>query len=280
MEGSWDKVIVSKRGLFSLDLKSVWSYKDLLYMFVKRDFISNYKQTILGPLWFFLQPLFQALMMTLVFGKIAGISSDGIPGVLFYLGGLTLWIYFADCLSKTSDTFIVNQNIIGKVYFPRLIIPLSIAVSGMLKLLVQLFLFFVVWAYYFYKGVNIQMNSFALLLPLLILTMGIMGLGFGLLITSLTTKYRDFKFLIQFGVQLFMYASPVVYPVSIVDAEYRFYIWLNPVSSIIETFKFGFTGKGIVEPWALVYTFCFTLVILCIGILSFNKVERNVMDNV
>jgi lipopolysaccharide transport system permease protein len=278
---NWDNIIEPKRNLFSLNLGEVWKYRDLLLMFVKRDFVTIYKQTILGPLWFFIQPIFTALIYTFIFGNIANISTDGLPKILFYMSGTICWNYFADCLNKTSTVFRDNQNIFGKVYFPRLITPLSIVVSGLLKLGIQLLLFicFLVF-YYFFSDVNIHLNIEILLFPFLIILMGALGLGLGMIITSLTTKYRDLVFLLQFGVQLLMYATPVIYPLSSMPEKYKWIIALNPMTSIIETFRYAVLGQGSFSWIYLSYTFIFTLIILAIGTLIFNKTEKDFMDTI
>lgn len=277
----WDIVIGRNTNPFSLDLKEVWKYKDLLFMYVRRDIVTFYKQTILGPLWFVIQPIFTTIMFMFVFGGIAGISTDGIPQAVFYLAGLVGWNYFADCLTKCSDTFNANQQIFGKVYFPRLVVPLSIVVSNMIKMGIQFLLFIAVYLYYYFTLDSLHINATILLFPLLILMLGGLGLGFGLVISSMTTKYRDLRFLISFGVQLWMYATPIIYPLSVMKASYSHYMWLivaNPVTSILETFKYGFTGVGVFSWVYLGYSFIFTIVIMLIGILVFNRVQKNFMD--
>ena len=264
---TWTNIIKPKRTFFSIDLKELYSYKDLLVIFVKRDFISVYKQTILGPIWFIIQPLLTTLMFTVVFTKIAGISTDGIPHILFYLSGLTFWNYFAESLNKTSNTFLENQEIFGKVYFPRLISPLSIVVSNLLKFGIQFALFFGFFLYYYFVAkAPISINMHVLLFPYLIILTGLLGLGFGLLITSMTTKYRDLRFLVQFGVQLWMYATPVIYPLSTLEGRLKELALLNPMTSIIETFKYGFLGSGTFSWNALIYSSIFTLVLLIISV--------------
>ena len=215
MSKDWDIIITNKSNLLSVDLGEVWHYRDLLMMYVKRDIVTFYKQTILGPLWFIIQPLFTTIMFMFVFGGIAGISTDGIPQAVFYLAGLVCWNYFQDCLSKCSDTFNANQAIFGKVYFPRLVVPLSIVISNLIKMAIQFTLFFVVYIYYFASGVDFNINATILLVPILIVMLGGLGLGFGMIISSMTTKYRDLRFMITFGIQLWMYATPVIYPLSV-----------------------------------------------------------------
>ena len=281
MEKQWDLIIENKSNPFSLDLKEVWRYKDLLMMYVKRDIVTFYKQTILGPLWFIIQPVFTTIMFMFVFGGIAGISTDGVPQAVFYLAGLVCWNYFADCLSKCSDTFNANQNIFGKVYFPRLIVPLSITVSNMIKMAIQFVLFIAVYLYYYITLDSFHINLTILLLPVLIVMLGCLGLGFGLIISSMTTKYRDLRFLISFGVQLWMYVTPVIYPLSVMKNNFPYYMWVivaNPLTSILESFKYGFTGVGVFNWGYLAYSFVFTVVILLLGIVVFNRVQKNFMD--
>jgi lipopolysaccharide transport system permease protein len=274
-------IIRPKGKLFSLNLKELWQYRDLLEMYIKRDIVTLYKQTILGPLWFFVQPVFTTIVYMFVFGGLAGISTDGIPKPLFYLSGICLWNFFSDSLTKTSDTFISNQSIFGKVYFPRLVAPLSVIITGILKMFIQLMLFFIVYVWFALTGLPVMINYHALLFPILILMIAGMGLGFGLTISSLTTKYRDLKYLIVFAIQLWMYATPVIYPLSVMQGKYEKYMWLiqaNPVTSIMETFKYGFLGQGTFSWFSLSYSAIFTLVVLFTGIIIFNKVERSFMD--
>jgi lipopolysaccharide transport system permease protein len=276
----WDSIITPKKSVFELNLREVWHYRDLMMLFVKRDYAQQYKQTVLGPAWFFLQPLFTTLIFTVVFGNLAGISTDGIPPMLFYLAGITNWNYFADSLNKTSTTFKDNQAIFGKVYFARLTVPIAIVIFNLIKYGIQFFLFAMIYLYFVVKGTPIAPNAHALLFPLLIVLLAGLGLGFGLLITAMTTKYRDLMFIVQFGVQLFMYATPVIYPLSEVPEKYRFLAALNPLTSIIETFKVGFIGVGTFDWGYLAYSTVFTVVLLFIGIVFFNKTERNFIDTV
>lgn len=277
----WDLIIQPKSKWYDLRLKEIWKYKDLLLLFVKRDFVSTYKQTILGPTWFLIQPILTTLTFTVIFGNLAKISTDGIPAPLFYLTGLTLWTFFADCLSKTSDTFTLNANVFGKVYFPRMVMPLSVVLSSFVKLGVQFFLFICFWSYYYFiKDANLHPNKAILLLPLLMILMGGLGLGFGIIISAMTTKYKDLRFLVGFGVQLLMYATPVVYPLSIVSAKYKWLILANPMTGIIETFKFAFLGSGQFYPGYLAYSTAFCLVLLTMGLVIFNRVEKSFMDTV
>lgn len=276
----WDLVIETKSKWFNLRLGELIRYKDLLFLFVRRDFVALYKQTILGPLWFFLQPIITTITFTVIFGNLAQISTDGLPAILFYLSGITLWNYFSDTLTKTSDTFVTNANIFGKVYFPRMIVPLSVVVSNLIKLGVQMLLFLMAWIYYLATTDLVHPQPTLWLIPYLILLMGFLGLGFGIIITSLTTKYRDLKFLVTFGVQLMMYASPIVYPLSIVPEKYKWLILANPVTSIIETFKHAFLGVGEFSWVYLGYSSLFTLVLLIFGLIIFHRVEKSFMDTV
>jgi len=276
----WDLVIQPKSGWWDVPLGDIWRYRDLLVLFVRRDFVAEYKQTILGPLWFIIQPILMTLMFTVIFGNVASIPTDGLPKVLFYMSGIVGWNYFSECLNKTSTTFTTNANLFGKVYFPRIITPLSVVISNMIKFGIQYFLFLGFLGYYAWQGAAIQPNMLILITPLLILIMAGMGLGFGMIISALTTKYRDFKFLIIFGIQLWMYATPIVYPLSEVPQEYQWLIMANPMTSVIETFKFAYLGAATFNPWHLLYTGVFTLVILVSGVLVFNKVEKNFMDTV
>jgi lipopolysaccharide transport system permease protein len=279
----WDLVIEPQNSLFELHLKDVWRYRDLLWLLVKRDFVSFYKQTILGPLWFFIQPLFTTIIFTFIFGNLAGLSTDGLPKPLFYMAGITAWNYFADCLTKTSTVFRDNANIFGKVYFPRLIMPLSIVVSNLVRFGVQMLLFFVMMAYYLVlneRGADFHMNVYVLLFPVLVLMMALLGLGLGLIITALTTKYRDLAFLITFGVQLMMYGTTVIYPLSAAPAKYKWLIELNPMTGIIEAFRYAFLGEGILTMCTLGYSVIVTLVSLIMGVVIFNKTEKTFVDTV
>ena len=276
----WDLVIEPQSSLLQLNLKDVWRYRDLLWLLVKRDFVSFYKQTILGPLWFFIQPLFTTIIFTFIFGNLAGLSTDGLPQPLFYMGGITAWNYFADCLTKTSTVFRDNANIFGKVYFPRLIMPLSIVVSNLVRFGVQMLLFFMMIGYYAYTGANFHLNAYVLLFPILVLLMALLGLGLGLIITALTTKYRDLAFLITFGVQLMMYATTVIYPLSAAPAAYKWVIELNPMTGIIEAFRYGFLGEGSLTFQTLGYSIAFTLIALVLGVIIFNKTEKTFVDTV
>jgi lipopolysaccharide transport system permease protein len=276
----WDLVIDGSSSLLDLKLKDLWRYRDLLVMFVKRDFVSFYKQTILGPLWFFIQPLFTTIIYTFIFGNLASISTDGLPQPLFYLAGITTWNYFADCLTKTSTVFKDNSNIFGKVYFPRLILPLSIVASNLVRFGVQMLLFLGMLGYYYWQGAAFTPNWALLMLPVLILMMALLGLGMGLIITAMTTKYRDLAFLVTFGVQLLMYTTTVIYPLSAAPIKYKHLIELNPMTGIIEAFRYSFLGKGEFSTWSVGYSALITLIVLIIGIMIFNKTEKTFVDTV
>jgi lipopolysaccharide transport system permease protein len=276
----WDLVIEPQSSLFELHLKDVWRYRDLLWLLVKRDFVSFYKQTILGPLWFFIQPLFTTIIFTFIFGNLAGLSTDGLPQPLFYMAGITAWNYFADCLTKTSTVFRDNANIFGKVYFPRLIMPLSIVVSNLVRFGVQFLLFALMMVYYYFSGANFHIQMAVVLFPILVLLMALLGLGLGLIITALTTKYRDLAFLITFGVQLMMYATTVIYPLSAAPEKYKWLIELNPMTGIIEAFRNGFLGQGMLTLQSLGYSIMVTLCSVVIGVVIFNKTEKTFVDTV
>lgn len=276
----WTEEITPKTSLLDLNLKEVWHYRDLMFMFVKRDFVTFYKQTILGPLWFFVQPLLTTIMYVIVFGNIAKISTDGLPMMVFYLCGITFWNYFSECFTKTASVFKDNASIFGKVYFPRLVMPLSIVVSNLIKLSIQFLLFIVILLWYKFQGANVHPNMYILLTPYLIVLMAIIALGAGMIISSLTTKYKDLIFLITFGIQLLMYATPVIYPLSTLPAKYAFIIKANPLSAVIETLRFAFTGSGTFSWMHLGYSSVFAFVLLAIGAIIFNKVEKTFMDTV
>ncbi|MDN3586212.1 ABC transporter permease [Pedobacter aquatilis] len=280
-EQQW--VIEANSSLFDLKLNEVWAYRDLLALLVRRDFVSFYKQTILGPLWFFIQPLFTTIIFTFIFGNLAGISTDGLPKPLFYMAGITAWNYFADCLTKTSSVFRDNAGIFGKVYFPRLIMPLSIVVSNLVRFGVQMLLFLILMAYYYFAGANFNISWAICLFPVIVVLMALLGLGGGMIISAMTTKYRDLAFLIGFGVQLLMYATTVIYPLSEAIKKYAAYAWIieyNPVTPIIETFRYGFLSEGSFSWFRLGYATIVTIFLLLIGTVVFNKVERNFVDTV
>jgi len=277
----WDLVIEPQSSLFHLHLKDLWRYRDLLGLLVKRDFISFYKQTILGPLWFFIQPMFTTVIYVFIFGNLAGLSTDGLPQPLFYMTGIVAWNYFSECLVKTSTVFRDNASIFGKVYFPRLIMPVSIVMSNLVRFGVQVLLLLIVILYYvLFKDYHFQINEYLLLFPLMIVLMAMLGLGAGMLISALTTKYRDLAFLVTFGVQLMMYATPIIYPLSAAPEKYKSLIANNPISPIIEGFRLGLLGKGDFSFGSLIYAIIVTLVILLTGIIVFNKVEKTFVDTV
>lgn len=275
------EVIRPRRSLFELKLKEVWEYRDLLFMFVRRDFVASFKQTILGPLWFFIQPVLTTLMFTLVFGNFAKISTDGQPKIIFYLSGLTIWNYFAESFNRTSTVFVSNAALFGKVYFPRLITPLSIVTSGLMKFGVQLVLFLAVWLYYLVLQPGVLTpNSAILLVPLLVIMMAGFATGVGMIVSALTTKYRDLSLLISFGVTLLMYATPIIYPAAMVPEQYKLFVQANPLAPIVETFRYGFLGSGELSWLGLGYSFGCMSVLLFLGVLVFNKVEQTFMDTV
>ena len=279
----WDIIIQPNSKLFNLNLKEVWRYKDLLNMYVKRDIVTLYKQTILGPIWYIIQPLTTTIMFMFVFGGIAGISTDGLPQPLFYMAGILCWNYFSECLTRCSETFNANQNVFGKVYFPRLVVPISIVISSLLKMAIQFALFIAIYLFYIFQGYSPQVTWYILLFPILIIMLAGLGLGFGLLISSMTTKYRDLKFLVSFGVQLWMYITPVIYPLSVLKNNYPQYVWaivINPLTAVIETFKVSFLGQGTFSWTYLIYSLIFTVVIMTWGIVTFNKVQRSFMDTI
>jgi lipopolysaccharide transport system permease protein len=277
---NWSVEIKPKDKLLRFDFAEIWQYRDLFTLFVKRDIITQYKQTVLGPAWFFIQPALTTVMYMVVFGGIAKISTDGLPQPMFYLAGIVCWQYFADCLTKTSATFTSNQHIFGKVYFPRLIMPLATVASNLLRMVIQLSLFIIVYLYYLAISVEVAPNLYILLLPVLILMLAGLALGFGVIISSLTTKYRDLTILFTFIVQLWMYATPIIYPLSVMSPKRQWIMALNPVTSIVETFKYGTMGVGTFSWAQLAYSFIFMVVLLGIGIVVFNKVQRSFMDTV
>jgi lipopolysaccharide transport system permease protein len=279
-EQDWTLVIRPKTRWFDLHLSDLWRYRDLVMLFVRRDFVANYKQTILGPLWFIIQPLLTTLTFTLIFGKIAQLSTDGLPKILFYLSGVTAWNYFSDCLVSTSDTFNANSSLFGKVYFPRLAVPVSIVISNLIKFGIQLGLFFAFYFYFLAKGTAIHPTLALLLMPPLLLLMACLGLGSGIIVSSLTTRYRDLRFLVQFGAQLLMYSTPVIFPLSKLPAQYRWIMLANPMTPVIETFRYAFLGTGTFSWRLLGMSAAATSLILAVGVLLFNRVEKTFMDTV
>jgi len=276
---SWDHVITAKTSLFDLRLKEVWEYRDLLVLFVRRDFVTVYKQTILGPLWFFIQPILTTITFTIIFGTVAKLSTDGAPKVVFYMAGVTLWNYFSSCLTSVSGVFNTNAGIFGKVYFPRLIMPLTIVISNLMKFGVQ-FLLFICFVVYFVVQGQIQLNAWILLTPCIIVLMALISMGIGLILSAMTTKYKDLNQLISFGVQLFMYATPVIYPSSSVPADYAWVVNFNPLVSLFDYMRYAYLGIGEFSVTDLLYPTLFSVVILAIGVVVFNKTQKTFMDTV
>jgi lipopolysaccharide transport system permease protein len=272
--------IEPKKSLFDINLKELWAYRDLIALFVRRDFVALYKQTILGPLWFIIQPLLSTAMFTIVFAKIAQFSTAGLPPIIFYLSGTVAWNYFSTTLLKTSDTFTQNASIFGKVYFPRLTVPVSIVISNLIQFAIQFTLLAAIIIYYSFNGYDFHFDLTLLLIPVMLLILAGLGLGFGILISSLTTKYRDLKQLISFGVQLWMYITPIIFPLSSVSGKYRIFFVMNPLTGIVETFRTILLGVGQMNYFYLGYSAAFMVVLLVIGVIMFNRIERNFMDYV
>jgi lipopolysaccharide transport system permease protein len=279
----WLFEITPKNNFFALNFKEVWQYRDLLFLFVKRDVITVYKQTVLGPLWYLIQPLLTSLTYTIIFNSVAGIDTGKVPAFLFNLAGITVWNYFTSCLTSTSDTFKANAGIFGKVYFPRIITPLSIVISNLIKLGIQFLIFIIFYIYYYTSGALVSLNVAVVFLPFLILLIGILGLGLGMLISSLVTKYRDFSYLIGFSIQLLMYVSAVMYPIELIKAKLPQYGWIvayNPLAYIIETSRYMLLNVGHISTLGLIYTFIVTIIIFFLGLLMFNKTEKSFIDTV
>ena len=279
-DDDWSEIIQPRTRLLDLGLRDVWRYRDLVMLFVRRDFVSTYKQTILGPIWFFIQPLLTTITYMIVFGGIANLSTDGLPQLPFYLAGVTIWNYFAQTLTNVSTVFAANAGIFGKVYFPRLTMPLSIVISNLVRFGIQFSLFLAVWAYYLVTQDTLHPNYYILLTPVLLVLMGLLSLGLGMIFSAMTTKYRDLAMLLAFGVQLLMYATPVIYPLSRLPLKYKVFILANPLSSIVETFRFAFLGTGSFSWLYLVYSTGITVVVLFVGTVAFNKVEKTFTDTV
>jgi lipopolysaccharide transport system permease protein len=277
---TWTEEIKSNTGLLSVNLKEIWDYRDLVFMLVKRDFITFYKQTILGPLWFFVQPILTSIIYLVLFGQVAQLSTDGLPQLAFYLSGITIWNYFSESLTKISTVFRDNSGMFGKVYFPRLIMPLAIVVSGLMKFAIQFGLFVSVVFYFTFVEESIMPNLWVLATPLLIVLMAGFALGLGMIFSSLTTKYKDLTFLLSFGIQLAMYATPVVYPISALPEKYKWVVENNPLTGIFECFRYAYLGRGHFDPMSLAYSGASIFVIFIIGVLVFNKVEKSFMDTV
>lgn len=277
---NWTTILEPSRGWFNLNLKELWYYRDLIALFVRRDFVAVYKQTILGPLWFLIQPIFSTIVFTVIFGRIANIPTDGIPPMLFYMAGIVSWNYFSSCLTATSNTFVSNAIIFGKVYFPRLAVPFSVIIVNMFTFVIQFALFLCFMFYFYWKGAPVYPSVWVVLTPLLILQMGILGLGVGIIVSSLTTKYRDLTFVVGFGAQLWMYATPIVYPMSQIPERWQWVYALNPMASVIETFRYAFLGSGSVKLAQLSVSVCMTIFILGLGIILFSRIEKTFMDTV
>ena len=277
---TWTEEIKSNNSLWSVNYKEIWQYRDLLLMMVKRDFINFYKQTILGPLWFFIQPILTTVIYVVLFGQVAKLSTDGLPQMPFYLAGITIWNYFSECLSKNSTVFKDNAGVFGKVYFPRLIMPLTIVVSGLMRFAVQFGLFIAVVLYFTFVQKSIHPNIWILATPYLLFLMASFAMGLGMIFSSLTTKYKDLVFLLSFGIQLFMYATPVVYSITSIPLKYKWIIQANPLTGIFECFRYAYLGSGNFEPFSLIVSTGIISVLVFIGILIFNKVEKSFMDTV
>ena len=277
---NWDTILTSKKSLFSFNLKELWDYRDLIFIFARRDIISIYKQTILGPIWFLLGPLFTVFSYTFIFSEIAHLSTDGVPGPLFYLGGTTLWNYFQACFNGASSTFSANAGIFGKVYFPRLVTPISLVISNFLKLALQFIVFICFFFYYYFTTNSITPNYTILLVPFEIILMALIAVGTGIIISSMTTKYRDLNMLVSVGIMVLMYATPIMYPLSSIPDLYKPFLSWNPISPIIEAFRYAFTSKGEFSIFSLGYSLIFGVVILFLGIIVFNRTEKTFMDTV
>jgi lipopolysaccharide transport system permease protein len=273
-------VIEPPKSIFELRLREVWAYRDLLYLLVRRDFVAQYKQTILGPAWHVIQPLFTTIIFTIIFGSVAKIPTDGVPPFLFFMAGTTLWAYFSGVLTAIANTFIQNANIFGKVYFPRLIVPLSTLLSKLIGFAIQFVFFLAFLAYFWFRGAGVEPNGAVLLLPLLVMMMALYALALGIIISALTTRYRDLVVVLAFGVQLYMYVTPIVYPASTIPEEWRSWLMANPMAPIVEAFRYAMLGSGTFDPTWLAVSFATILVVLVGGIALFNRVERTFMDTV
>jgi len=276
----WTQVIEPQGKLFDLKLRELWEFRDLVKLFVRRDFVAQYKQTILGPVWHLLSPLFTTIVFTIVFGRIAKISTDGLPQFIFYMAGNIIWFYFATVLTATSTTFISGAGIFGQVYFPRLVTPVSVLISKLIAFSIQFVFFICLVIYFMIRGAPVHPNLWILLTPILVLMMGTLGLGGGVIVSALTTRYRDLQVVVGFGVSLLMYATPIVYPLSTVPEKYRIFLMANPVSAIVETFRYAFLGAGSFNLYNLLYSFLFCITIFIVGVVMFNKVERTFMDTI
>lgn len=276
----WSKVIRPMRGWTEIRLTELWRYRDLVMLFVRREFVVFYKQTVLGPLWFLLQPFLATLMFTVIFGKIAGIPTDGSPQVLFYMGGIVVWNYFSDCLTKTSDIFVSNAGIFGKVYFPRLVLPIAAIVANLMTFATQFLLFVAFLIYFYIAGADVRPGLYILLTPLLLVQMAVLGLGLGVFISSLTVKYRDLRYVMGFGLQLWMYATPVVYPMSLIPRKWQWVFALNPMSAVVETSRYLFIGTGEIRPVNIGLSLVATVTVFIAGLMLFSRVEKTSMDAV
>lgn len=279
-ERGWDKVIRPRNGWFDVDLREIWRYRDLIALFVWRDFVAVYKQTVLGPLWYLIQPLLTTLVFTVIFGSVAKLPTDGVPPFLFYLSGVVAWRYFADCLNNTSNTFVGNSHLFGKVYFPRITVPVSVVVSSLVAFAIQFLLFLCFFAYYRWSGAPVEPHATVLLLPVLVVQMAALGLGFGIIVSAMTTRYRDLTHLVAFGVQLWMFATPVVYPASSVPANWQWLLALNPMAPVIGMFRHAFLGTGPVSLSSWGVSLITTAAVLLLGVLLFSRVEKTFMDTV
>ncbi len=277
---AWSKIITPRQGWFDVNWRAIWKYRDLIFLFVRRDLVTTYRQTVLGPLWFVIQPLFTTLVFTVIFGRIAQLSTDGIPPFLFYLSGTVAWNYFADCLNKTSNTFAANSGMFGKVYFPRLVMPLATVLSNLIAFTLQFILFLAIYAYIWMRGAPLEPSWRILVLPLLMLQMAALGLGVGCMVSALTTRYRDLAMAVGFGVQLWMYGSCIFYPLSTIPEAWRWLFILNPMVPVIESFRFAFLGTGTVEIWQLAVGVVESAVIFTLGIMTFNHVEKSFADTI
>lgn len=277
---NWSLVIRPQRAWWDLRLGELWHYRDLVWLLVWRDFVSQYKQTVLGPIWYLISPVISSLVFTVIFGGIAQLPTDGLPPFLFYMAGNTIWGYFSACLSSTSNTFVGNSGIFGKVYFPRLIIPISVILSNFVSFSIRFVTFIIFLMYFLLNGADVNLTASVILLPVLLIAMAGIGLGLGIIVSSLTTKYRDLQHLLGFGLQLLMYASPVIYSISAVPTQWRWLLLINPLTAVIETFRGAFLGGSSLEPVYLLYSMGFMFVVLLIGVLIFNRVESTFMDTV
>jgi lipopolysaccharide transport system permease protein len=279
-EENWSLVIRPQRAWWDLRLGELWRYRDLVWLFIWRDFVAYYKQTILGPLWYLIQPILTTVVFTIIFGNIAKLSTDGLPPFLFYLAGNTMWNYFSSCLTSTSNTFTSNAGLFGKVYFPRLAIPVSIVFSQIISFGIRMLVFLGFLFYFIFIGADVNPNWWILLLPILLFIMAGLGLGLGIIVSAMTTKYRDLQQLVAFGVQLLMYGTPVIYPISAIEGNWRWLILANPMTPVVEVFRLAFFGTSAISPIYLLYSIAFMFLVLLIGVLIFNHVENTFMDTV